>query len=164
MPCLTEKPKYIDKYNGDPGNQFQPGPFLKKVYQHVYVSGSYCMVLCVNASFQGGKASVSLTGGLTFDTLKSARNPFSFKGGAFLGVSAGWNTATPDDNATTISGVTVADGWIGGSYSYERGPEGNSFHQFGWAGGAGVAVQGPPLIGFHFGAGGSGWDVNEPPK
>ncbi|WP_223245007.1 hypothetical protein [Streptomyces sp. CBMA156] len=154
--------KNKDRHTGYHG-EANPIELVKSAWNHVYVSFSMCLMGCMNFSVQAGTVSMYVTGGATVPTIKDKPSPFRFRGGAFAGFSAGWNTAGPKDSAKTVGGVTYADGLMGGAYSLEKNPNGQYFHQFGWAAGPG-AIQGPPLIGIHANIFKSdyGWDyVNE---
>lgn len=138
----------------------------KRSGKHAYVSFSLCYQICLNLGIQGGTVNLYLTGAATFDTISPAKPLIPGPLGNFAGVSVGWNTATPSDGAVTVGGTTVASGPYGGTYSYQRNGDGKSFHQFGWAGGKGVAIQGFPLAGvawdmrsnkFNLTAGGNPW-------
>ncbi|MGW6561622.1 RHS repeat-associated core domain-containing protein [Streptomyces hydrogenans] len=124
---------------------------LAKVWQHGYLTGSACFMVCANITVQEGDTSVYVTNGVTFDLpypLLTRALVESIPGGDYAGMSVGWNTARPKDGATQVVGVTAASRRVGAAYAYQENAEGKAFHQFGWAGGKGVAVQGPPSWGF----------------
>lgn len=119
----------------------------EQLWEHVYVSGSFCLMLCVSGGFQNGNVSVGVSGGMTFDTIKGAKSLFPGRFGAYFGVSAGWNTAKPSDQKIQLGGVTVADGPWGASGGVGQRSSGGYYYYGGWAGGAGWAPQGPTTLG-----------------
>ncbi|MCT9089675.1 hypothetical protein N4G70_12425 [Streptomyces sp. ASQP_92] len=136
------------------GTESTDDPYVKsgttlqqQLWEHVYVSGSFCLMLCASVGFQNGNLSATVSGGMTFDTIKGAKQLFSGKAGAYMGVSVGWNTAKPSDQKIQLGGVTVADGPWGASGGVGQRSSGGYYYFGGWAGGAGWAPQGPTTFG-----------------
>ena len=73
-----------------------------------------------------------------------------------MGVSAGYNSAKPSDQDFTVGGVTVANGRYGGATSWGRARSDGNYYSVGWAGGRGVALQGPTLMGVSYSFDGEG--------
>ncbi|MEV7413860.1 RHS repeat-associated core domain-containing protein [Streptomyces sp. NPDC089919] len=132
---------------------------LKPVWDHAFVGGSVCKKACINVSLQQGDLSVNVTYGVTKDFPKLPNRGLfgAIPGGDLMGASAGWNTATPADGATQVGAATAAYGPYGATYAYQRNAQGKSFHQFGWAGGRGYTLQGPPIAGFTVSSQGTSW-------
>ncbi|MGP9018932.1 hypothetical protein ACT1U9_11025 [Streptomyces sp. BR1] len=124
-----------------------------RMMRHVYVSGSFCWVAgCGSLMFQDGRFTLGVTAGLTVDNLKPGVKSLipGTMGGGF-GVSAGIVTAEPEDQAMQLGSITVAEGLIGGSYGFGRDTSGGTYHQFGYAAGTGINMQGPTnLLSFYF--------------
>jgi RHS repeat-associated protein len=113
-------------------------------WKHAYVSATGCLMACANVGLQNGTFSFGITGGVTFGGSRGILNGST---GRFIGVSAGVNTAAPDDQAYQLANVTAADGFLGGSAAVGRRNSGGNYYQFGWAGGMGYALQGPVTVG-----------------
>jgi RHS repeat-associated protein len=113
------------------------------VLSHEYASVSLCAVACGGVSYQGGTVTVSGSlggsslGGVLSNTWKEA-----LKGHIrmFGGASAGWATATADEQAGPTTGLTIADGW-GANAGYGDRVGGGSFYFAGPSVGEGWAFQ-----------------------
>ncbi len=123
-------------------------------WKHVNVGLSACFMGCANVNFQGGTFSFTYSGGVTVDTPKGSRALVKGKGGAFLGATVNWNTAEVSDQKIQMASVTGADGWYGGTSGWGQRTSGGNYYNYGWAGGLGVAAQGPTL-------GGWAWDLSD---
>ncbi|WP_249125993.1 RHS repeat-associated core domain-containing protein [Streptomyces sp. A2-16] len=120
------------------------------MWDHGYVSGSACLMVCLNLGFQRGVTTVGITGGLTFGGTKGIVRGNM---GNYAGVSAGINTAKPDEQAFQVASVTSANGFRGGTFAWGKRTTGGNYYQYGWAGGKGTALQGPMLIGLTYSRG-----------
>ncbi|MGW8993901.1 RHS repeat domain-containing protein [Streptomyces zhihengii] len=134
----------------------------KKMYDHTYVGASMCNQVCVNFGFQGGTFSLGISGGVTADLPGRSRQLVNRIGaGKFLGASVGYNSAKASEQDFTLASVTAANGPYGGAASWGKTTSGGDFHSFGWAGGRGVAVQGPTLMGLSYTPGnGVTWSID----
>ncbi|WP_405535280.1 RHS repeat domain-containing protein [Streptomyces canus] len=117
------------------------------MWDHGYVSGSACLMVCFNLGFQRGVVTAGITGGLTFGGTKGI---LSGNMGNYAGISAGINTAKPNEQAFQVAGVTSANGFKGGTFAWGKRTTGGNYYQYGWAGGKGTALQGPMLMGAAF--------------
>ncbi|MGW1169131.1 RHS repeat-associated core domain-containing protein [Streptomyces sp. NPDC002550] len=122
------------------------------LFGHTYASVSGCMMVCAGATAQQRTVSAGITGGLTFDTMKGATKFLK----EWFGASVGFSTATPDDEGRQLGGITVADGLAGFSFSVGQRNSGGYYYTFGWAGGMGIALQGPTTMGGGY-TKGEGW-------
>jgi hypothetical protein len=126
---------------------------------HVNVTGTFCLgvISCFNLSIQGFQINAYQTGGISTGG-GGIPQPVQETDGEgkthyfsdFTGVSVDYVTATPNQEGQQIVSFSGAEGPIGANFAVGRrthdpNTSGGLYYEYGWSGGTGYAVQGPPL-------------------